>query len=159
MGKGTIGALTAVLVWFSAATAAEAQVGIDTAGPGVIDADDITTTAIGNVTGATSGQFRVRFYLDGSCRHSTLWQGFSGTTITYTPPLGTLGWGLYSPGQFKTEISIKVSGVIYTDHLTITVDPADGNYYGFAPADKSGGTDPGVEALAWLDRKSVEVLA
>jgi hypothetical protein len=162
MGKGTFGVITAVLVWFGAATAAEAQnVGIDVTGQSAIDADDVTVTAVGNVTGATSGLFRARFYLDGVCKHSSIWYSFSGTTIQYTPPAGISSWGLYHGAQFKTEISIKVNFVVYTDSLTITVAAADGNYYGFAPADKNELPMPVLaeRGLAWLDRRSFEVVA
>jgi len=162
MAKGTIGAWTAVLIWFGAATAAEAQVpGIDVVSPTAIDADDITTTAVGNVTNASSRQFRVRYYVDGVCKLTSAWAGFSGTTVQHTPPLGISNWGLYSGAQFKTEISIKVNYVVYTDSLTITVDPADGNYYGFVPTLRRV-TPVDAEAergLAWLDRKSFEVVA
>src|SRR5688572_8436004 len=138
MGKGTFGVITAVLVWFGAATAAQAQgIGIDVSTPSAIDADDVAVTAVGNVTGTTSGLFRVRFYLDGVCRHGSIWYSISGTTVQYSPPAGISSWGLYHGAQLKTEITIKVSGVLYTDDLTITVAAADGNYYGFAPAVKS----------------------
>ena len=151
MSKGTIGVLTAILALFGAAASAEAQVGIDVVGPSAIDADDVTTTAEGNVTGATSGNYRVRFYVDGVCKHTSMWYSFSGTTIQYSPSSGISTWGLYEGAQFKTEISIKVSFVVYTDNLTITVAAGDGNYYGFVPADPLGAPR---SVPAWLDRKN-----
>jgi hypothetical protein len=162
MAKGTIGALTAVLVWLGAATAAEAQIDVSITGPSRIFNDQTTMQVTATVTGYSSYMYRVKAKINGVTKHDSNNQSQSGSVITWDVPGSQLAMQLW-PLTTGTvvEISVKawvgiVSKTAYS-YITIEVPPMT-----LLPGDLTPSRRPSAvreEAFAWMSREDYEVLA
>lgn len=158
MGKGTIGAAVGVLAWLGAATAAEAQgIGVDITGPSRVYHNQSISLMEANISGVSVFSWWLKVKHNGVQKHYSAAQGGSGTYI-YWNVCYMNQWGMVAGDTLEYTVKVWVGTNNKTDVHTITVEQAP---LTMVPSDRRQmPRDGGVqEALAWLARKDVEVLA
>lgn len=157
MGKGTIGAVTAVLVWFGAATAAEAQIDVNITGPSRVYHNQSISLMEANVSGVSVFSWWLKVKHNGVQKHYSGSQAGSGTYI-YWNVCNMNTWGMAAGDTLEYTVKVWVGTTSKTDVHTVTVEEGP---LTILPSDRRQRPCDGgfKDSLAWLDRKDVEVLA
>ncbi|HEX7896885.1 MAG TPA: hypothetical protein VF950_03945 [Planctomycetota bacterium] len=146
-------------IWFGAATTAEAQIDVTTTGPSRIYSNWTSMTVTATVSGYSTYNYRVKIKRNGTLVHDSFNQCATGSELTWTAPGTQLAMQLWPITEGSSiEISVKawVGTVNDTSILTVTTeDPIT-----YQPRERRGPTELGLrdEALAWLERKTVQVM-
>lgn len=156
MGKGTIGVVTAVVVWVGGAMSADAQNIITGGGaiPNVVPGGTTMFTPRADLYTAP-WDVTARFVITraGSTVFNSGWLAISGTTVSYNV------CNFYRNLNETLTFKWTICATGWTT-LTLTWTCQVTNYYGHGTLEKSPSPhSTNGEALVWLRREDVEVMA